>query len=315
MATSGSTDFNVTRNDIINGALRALRLVSSGETAEPQEITDASEALNMLVKQWQGKADFAPGLKVWTRTRGVVFLEKGKSSYQLGVDQATTSHVETACKVAAVATDSTIDVDSITGISASDYICIVMDDGNLHTTTVNGAPSGDTVTLTDQLTAAVSVDNQVWTYTTKMQQPLKILTAYLRDSEGDDTPLDVDMTLEEYESLPDKDVDGEPCQFYFEKSRTDATLYLDTAVEDVTDVLHVTFYRPIEDFDNATDDADYPQQWFRALKFGLALDIAPEYGIEPLPNVVRLASESLAIAQNVDLEQSDVFYEPEYYGD
>lgn len=37
--------------------------------------------------------------------------------------------------------------------------------------------------------------------------------------------------------------------------------------------------RPYEDFDTATDEPDFPQEWYEALKYGLATRLAGEYGI------------------------------------
>jgi hypothetical protein len=311
MATSGSVDFSVNRDEIIKGALRALKVIGRGKIATAGELADGAEALNMLVKQWQGIQDYAPGLKVWTRKRGVIFLENGKASYVLDTDEATTSYVETTVDGNEASGQTVISVADATGISNGDYICIVMDDDNLHTTTVNGAPSGNDVTITDALTAAAADGNKVYAYTTKMMQPIKILQAYLRDENGDDFPVDVDMTLEQYEALPDKDVAGTPSRLYFEKSRTSATVFLDAAPDNVDYVLHVTFLRPIEDFDSSTDEPDYPQHWFRALKFNLALDIADEFGKTPTQNLISRANESLLIAQTADFEGVDVIYEPE----
>lgn len=308
MSTSGSVDFSVTRNDLLEDALREIGAVGRGMAPTGDQMQYAARRLNMIVKQWQGQADFAPGLKVWTRKRGVIFLEKDKASYQLGTDQATVSYNETTCKVAAVATGTTIDVNAASPIADGNYIVIVMDDGNVHTTTVNGTPAGDTVTLTDQLTAAVSVGNKIWSYTAKMQRPEAILAMYRRNSSGEDTPI-TPMTLADYERLGDKDASGTPSRYYFEQERSDGTVYFDMAVEDVTDVIHITFLRPIEDFDAADDEPDYPQRWYRALLLQTAVDIAPYFG-KPVSQDTRAnLIEAIAVAQNDNPETSDIFFE------
>lgn len=60
MALSGSTDFSITRDQLITGALRIIGAIAQGETPNAQQISEASEALNMLVKAWQ-----ADGMPIW----------------------------------------------------------------------------------------------------------------------------------------------------------------------------------------------------------------------------------------------------------
>ena len=39
--------------------------------------------------------------------------------------------------------------------------------------------------------------------------------------------------------------------------------------------------RRIDDFDTATDDADFPQEWHMPLTLNLAVALAPKYGVPP----------------------------------
>lgn len=54
-------DFNLTRNEIINGALRVLGVLAPGQTPTGEMLVNASEALNTIVKHWQTKSVF-----LWT---------------------------------------------------------------------------------------------------------------------------------------------------------------------------------------------------------------------------------------------------------
>ena len=53
MATSGSTDFSVSRDDIIKRALRIIGVLAQGETPTTNQTTEAAVALNGLVKAWE----------------------------------------------------------------------------------------------------------------------------------------------------------------------------------------------------------------------------------------------------------------------
>jgi hypothetical protein len=68
---------------------------------------------------------------------------------------------------AAAQTDLT--VAAITGVASGDIIGILLDDGTTHWTTVNGAPSGSTITITAALPSDAASGNRVvvnrWTNT------------------------------------------------------------------------------------------------------------------------------------------------------
>ncbi len=54
MATSGIAIFDLTRNELIASALRKVGAVAQGESASAEQISEASEALNVLVKNIEG---------------------------------------------------------------------------------------------------------------------------------------------------------------------------------------------------------------------------------------------------------------------
>lgn len=60
MATSGSTNWELTANSIINAALRKIAVISKGQTTEAEDTTNALEALNAMLKSFQVK-----GMPLW----------------------------------------------------------------------------------------------------------------------------------------------------------------------------------------------------------------------------------------------------------
>ncbi len=54
MATSGSSTFDLTRNELIAAALRKVGVIAQGESAGAEQIREASEALNVVVKNLEG---------------------------------------------------------------------------------------------------------------------------------------------------------------------------------------------------------------------------------------------------------------------
>jgi len=80
--TSGSTDFSVTRDDIIKRALRLIGVLAQGETPTTDQTSEAAHALNGLVKAWQ-----ADGMPLWALKSYSVPLTATVASYRIGLGQ------------------------------------------------------------------------------------------------------------------------------------------------------------------------------------------------------------------------------------
>lgn len=311
MATSGSVNYSVTRNDLFTGAMETIGAIGEGDTISAYEISICARKLNMLVKQWQGDHDFSRGLKVWSRKRGYLFLQTDQVSYSLGStgDNWTNSYVTTTTTATSSSGGSTITVASATGLAANQYIGVELVTGALQWTTISGTPT-TTVTLAASLTANVASGARVFAYTTKATAPLSIRTCLMRDTSGNDTPMRIIQTVEEYESIPSKTVDGMPFSVFFETSLPNATLYTNSAPTDVDRVLRITYTRPLEDFDATADEPDYPQEWFRTLEIGLAREIAPVFKRPWTAEHKEIFQEAMALAKNRNPESIVSVYEP-----
>ena len=62
MATSGSIDFTMTRDEIIRTAFESIGIAVQGEALDSADITIAARVLNMMIKAWT-----VHGLQVWKR--------------------------------------------------------------------------------------------------------------------------------------------------------------------------------------------------------------------------------------------------------
>lgn len=311
MPSSGSVDFSVNRNEIIEAALRAARILGKDQTPDASHITTGAQALNMIVKQWQGKADFAPGLKVWSRKTAYLFLQSGEHQYDIGPsgDHWTGTYSTTTSSAAKSASATSLSLTSAIGANA-DNVGIELTDGSIGWTTISSGGGTTTLTLPANSLGAASSGARVFTYTTKARRPLEILTAVLRDTSSQDVPL-YPMSLEAFESITDKTSDGTPQMYVYEPMLTNGRISFDREPDDVTKVVRIVFLGALEDFDAATDTPDYPQEWYRALKFQLAMDLWSEYKDGDPPSLLKLQrDESLSIAQNTTPETSDLYFQP-----
>lgn len=305
-------DFNQTAAEIVSDALKLCEVIEAGETPSADASSDALNSLNRMIKAWQAK-----GFHLWTEREGVLFLTTGQTSYQLGPnssDKATeeNSLVSTALAVAAVATDSTIDVDSITGIATGYNIGIVLDDGTFHWTTVNGAPTGVTVTLTDQMPSGAAIDNRVYVYESALVRPLRVTNARRRDESAEqDVPI-IMFSRQEYMDTPNKTTESLITQVYYDPQLSDGRLYVWPTASDIDSTLRFTFHKPLADIDAVGDTSDFPQEWLDALTYGLAVRLCPQYGV-PMESRMWLKGEADSMLNDMmawDDEPESVYLQP-----
>jgi hypothetical protein len=336
VSTSGTYNFSVNSSIIVQEAMLNIGAIGENEVPTASEYSDCLRKLNMLAKQWMGKQDFAPGLKMWTRRRGTVFLGYSKYTYTLGPNGdnwcvGTTglsypSQYNTAqTAISYVSGTQLIQVVKLGTVNVGDYIGIQYQPGlgNLGTdlfwTTVSAVnQTSNTITLAAPITGAVASSAYVFSYTTKGQRPLNVVTALLRDIYANDTPLNF-MTLEDYEQLPNKTTPtnvSDPTAVYYESqigaqpNLGGGVLYIDcSGAQDVTKVLHVVYLIPVQDFDNPGDNPEYPQQWYRPLCWGLSREICGMFDCVWTPDMAQNYSESMAMAREADSETTSFFFQ------
>lgn len=308
MATSGSTNFNRTRNELLTGALRLIGKAGRGKTASDADIADAAEALEMMIKTWQGK-----GIHLWKLAEATLFVTKGTASYSFPGAHCTLSYVETDIATAAANGAVAISVDSIAGMSDGDNIGIALDSGALQWTTISGAPSGTTVALAAALTDAVAVGNTVFVYTTKIVRPLRVIDARRQGTQ--DVQIDV-FTREEYFAQPNKTASGEVNQVYYDPQLTTGKFYIWPTGNAVDDKVQITLMLPIEDFDSSNINPDFPQEWLEVIKFNLAWRLNFEYGISNIDHHRELKAEAKRMLKEIsdfDAEGGSVYFAVENY--
>ena len=392
MATSGSKNFSMTRNDIINAALRKVGEYDKGETPSGPETADASEALNVLVNELAG----VHGADIFLRTDLTLFVQKIQASYSIGggnsalmadsyvtttidgaelfpqtiltvvsttgmttgdivgieqddgtvhwstltvdsatqitialqttadstngavysftttgstLDHVTESYVETALDGALVATDIRVVVDSTTGMTAGDFIGIKLSSNAIHWTNIVAVDSSVQVTIYTGLPSAAADNGEVYTYTTKAFRPRAIFSPYRRDSSDIDNLLTV-IGEDDYRMLTDKDSDGVPNSVYYRASLDSGTLFVWPTGDGNTDkISFIAHYYP-DDFDTASDNAQFPVQWHSALIWGLAAELAPEYGLPEREQMktFKIAATKRERALDSDIENASVIF-------
>ena len=238
MATSGTTTFSVTRNNIIESSLRLLGVLEETATPSANAIENASMVLNMMLKDWM-----TDGIKLWTVTELTIPLVANKTEYSIG-------------------------------------------------------PSSS--------------------YDVNTNKPLRIIQAFLRNVSVN-PHVDMPMTLiseQEYNILGSKFSTGTVNSVYYKplveygKLKVFLTPSSSTAT---TYELHINVQRPIQDITTANQTFDFPSEWYQCLRWGLAAELAADYGL-PLEKTAAIITRSEQYKQRLmawDIENNSTFFQPD----
>jgi hypothetical protein len=297
MSTSGSWDYSVTASAIITMAAENLTIIEAGGTVSSADQTTMLRRLNLIAKQWQGKADMAQGLKIWTRQRLTLFLAKGQQRYTVGpasTDSRATAQYGRTTLSSAYASGTSLSVSAVSdtttypgttvSMTSGDIIGVVLNDGTISWTTLASTPSASPATLSGALAGAAAAGNFVYWFTSRAQRFPICEYASLRIfdttsfGEATDIPLFVYRDLQSYEALPNKTADSDPTALLIEPQRLNTAITLDCQPNDVTKVVNLAVLYPAEDYDATSDDIAFPQEWYAALEWELTLRCAPLFG-------------------------------------
>ena len=308
MTVSGSFDNNATVTEIIDDALSYCGKKSLGQTTDPNVSGTCRTTFDWMLKFWQGR-----NIGIWLIDDLTIFLAPSTQSYNIYASgaHATTSFVKTEIATAGSATDLTIDVDSITGMTDGDYIGIELDDGTLQWTTINGVPAGTTVTITAALTDDVSVDSHVYTYTTRAQKFLDLVDVQFHQADDTEYPIN-EISREEYKSLSQKSSTGSCTQVYtdFRIDRVKVNVW--PTADSVKTYINMSVRRRIDDLDSLANTIAVPPEWMLPLSTNLAYWIAPKFGVElnKIGVIKTLADETLKTIMGFDQEDTSMFITP-----
>lgn len=311
MTTSNSVDFSLSRDDIIYAAAGENGDVAEGESMTP----DRLEAYALRLNSWV-KSLMAQGAKLWALKQATLFLSAGTAQYSLGATgtHCSNDYVQTTLSTDEALGSTSLGLTAFAGMSASDNIGIVLDDGTLQWTTISGAP-GATTAIATGLASAASAGAVVFTYTAKINRPQRIdsETAYWRSPASQDTPVKM-ISRSEYAQLSNKTARGKLVQAYYDPQLINGQLSVWPTPDSAGDVLRFTYERILEDFDASTDTPDFAIEWGEALIIGLAAKMARSAGASQADRMELNANAEalLIIAMGYDKDNTSTFFQPDF---
>lgn len=122
-------------------------------------------------------------------------------------------------------------------------------------------------------------------------RPEHIFNAFIRDSSSDDHPVEC-ISEYQYNAISSKDSPGRPDRIWYNPTAPNGTVYTyptPSTIESLYIVSRKPFIESTTIADELLDTLGIPRNYHKPLKWMLAMELAPEYGIEPTNFMLRQA--------------------------
>ncbi len=231
MAYTGDQVWGLTRDEIVDGALRKLGEYDEGDTVPAGERTSAQIALNAMIREWSE----IDNVGLWMEERCFLILNRGVQRYKLGpagtpgtdddfhafLDTELIEGTGTAIEPAAetvIAVDVWVDYagNATATPAANDVVGVRLADLSIHWTTVASATSSS-VTLNTGLPSATTASAKVYTYTNRLPRPADIFYIYRESTSRNAAEVDM-IGREQFERLSLKTNTGVPTSAFYDRS-------------------------------------------------------------------------------------------------
>ena len=314
MATSSI--FTKTVGKIIQEALRDARIIPAEQTVQPIDNDRGLDALNNIAVAWQSQ-----GINLWKQAQAIIPLVTNQRQYNLGPADTDDECADvedffnTTTDAAELTGQTVISVTSTTNFAINDRIGIELDDNTRHWTTIVSFVTNDTVTITVSLPSGAALGNSVYTYTNKIERPVRITDAQYADTiDQSEVPVNR-WSRSEYFNQPDKDSSGTVNQFYYSPQLTSGELFVWQVASSVNNVLRITYTQPAFVYSETTDIINYPSEFFLPLKWAIAAEIGPQYGLADNRQIFLegKAENTLQKALDHDGETGSMIIEPDFF--
>jgi hypothetical protein len=167
--------------------------------------------------------------------------------------------------------------------------------------------------VSQALTAGLALYSFGAAGTTVMAKPHRVVDAYLVDSSGSRIPLRA-LSWEEYVKVNNSTTQGTPNGYFVDKQYLllKVSLWPTPASGDATTyTLHVILRKQITNFVSLTDDMVFPQEWFIALRWGLADELASGQAQAIMDRCEKRAVAYRTALEDWDVEDASVYFQAE----
>lgn len=130
-------------------------------------------------------------------------------------------------------------------------------------------------------------------------KPVKVLSAFTRDSDGYDYPIEVYTDREKYNAHVDKTTSGRPEELLYVPSHALAYLYA-YYVPDQAYTLYLESLKPLSALSGYATEISLPDGYKQALVYNNAVRIAPKFGKPIDPDIMAIAADAMSDLRTVN---------------
>lgn len=291
MTTSGVYEIELTLNGLLEQAYDNLQIGQDGETLDGNFYNRARHTLNVMLKTWE-----AQGIHLWTMQEGVLFLRIGQSEYDFGNPSTHLANVyhTTHATLGHTIGATLIEVESTFGMEIGNPIGIAGSDNDLQWFTIDSFVPDTSVTLSSPLTHATLQHAVIYHYPDDFKPVARVLSVRRKEGSTYEIPIEF-VSRETYMSLPNKNTRGYPIQAYYSREEPRGKMYIWNAPSSSVPVVPFTYERKVQIMTEADQTFDFPEYWFEAIIYNLAVRLIPKYGCAPTRSALLagLAKQSL----------------------
>lgn len=145
-----------------------------------------------------------------------------------------------------------------------------------------------------------------------MTKPLRGLQAYFLDTNNIRRPL-VALAWEQWMRLSQITQEGAISSYFIDKQATylNVWFWMPPAAADATGTGHILFQTQVTDYVSITDQTAFPQEWFIALRWGLADEICTGMPAAIMQRCQQRAQAYRESLENWDVEDVDTQFAPD----
>jgi hypothetical protein len=139
----------------------------------------------------------------------------------------------------------------------------------------------------------------------ELERPMVMNYCYLRYAQGGGTPVDQQITIlndAQQASITAKFIHSAiPTTVYYNPEVPNATLTF-WPIPTTSYQIVLWLDQPLDNFESLNDEVQFPRGYEQAIRYNLAVLLAPEYGRTADPAVLRVAAESLGNLKAINMQ-------------
>jgi len=302
--------YTKTFGEICRDALRDAGISAVERPISAAHFAIATSKANDVLVAWQGL-----NIHLWAETEALLPLNPSQTEYTLGAggDHCFTDYVyATASSDIAIAA-VVIPCSVTAGMTIGDFVGIELSTNVRQWSTIAGISAGVSITINDALTAAVDSGATIYTYTTKIDRPVRVLGARGATQQvGNEQDLRAE-TRESYYKLVNKtDLSSDVNAWYYSPQLTNGKFLVWQSPRNCDQIVRFTFVKPQYVNQDQSENVLIPAEWFLAFKWAVAYELGVTYAIDPnrLISIAQKAQDSLSIAMSNDEEYDSINFQP-----